>query len=76
MKLVKRLSDLLFPPRCVFCRKRLETGDVCPDCAVDLPRCGRIRGRGEFFSQAAAPLYYEGVETNMLDAVLTAIENA
>lgn len=60
MKLVKRLSDLLFPPRCVFCRKRLETGDVCPDCAVDLPRCGRIRGRGEFFSQAAAPLYYEG----------------
>ena len=60
MRLLKRLSDLLFPPRCVFCRKRLETGDICPDCAGELPRCGRIRGRGEFFSRAAAPLYYEG----------------
>ncbi len=60
MKLGKRLSDLLFPPKCVFCRRRLESGDVCPDCAGDLPRCGRIRGRGEFFSRAAAPLYYEG----------------
>ena len=60
MKLLKRLADLFFPPKCVFCRKRLETGDVCPDCAENLPRCGQIRGRGEFFSRAAAPLYYEG----------------
>ncbi len=59
MKLTERLLDLLFPPRCVFCRKRLEAGDICPDCLRDLPRCGKIRGRGEFFSQAAAPLYYE-----------------
>lgn len=59
MKLPKALSDLLFPPRCVFCRKRLDEGDICPDCEASLPRCGAIRGRGEFFSAAAAPLYYE-----------------
>ncbi len=59
MKLSRRLYDLLFPPKCVFCRKRLDEGDICPDCLRDMPRCGKIRGRGEFFSQAAAPLYYE-----------------
>ncbi len=67
MKFLKTLSDLLFPPRCVFCHRRLDEGDVCPDCQASIPRCGAIRGRGEFFSKAAAPLYYEG---SVRDAML------
>ncbi len=60
MKFFKALSDLLFPPRCVFCRKRLETQGLCPECEARLPRCGAVGSGGEFFSSAAAPLYYEG----------------
>lgn len=32
------LLDLLFPPRCAFCGKLLDTsGDICPDCETNLP---------------------------------------
>ena len=35
MHLIHSLLDLLFPPKCVFCRALLESGteQVCPDCA-------------------------------------------
>ncbi len=54
-----KLLDILFPPKCVFCRKRIDEGYVCRDCASSLPRCGKIRGRGEFFSSVTAPFYYK-----------------
>lgn len=60
MKPLDALLDLIFPPRCVFCRKRLGTQGICPECEARLPRCGAVRSGGEFFSTAAAPLYYEG----------------
>ena len=33
------LLDLLFPPRCVFCRRLLHRGeeDICPRCQQELP---------------------------------------
>lgn len=58
------LLDLLFPPRCVFCKhilKRGETG-LCSHCQSELPW---IVGQAaeqklEFISCCASPLWYQG----------------
>lgn len=58
------LLDLLFPPRCVFCKsilKRGETG-LCDHCQSELPW---IVGQAaeqtpEFISCCASPLWYQG----------------
>lgn len=52
------LTALLFPPRCMFCRRIIDEGCICPACRDKLPRCGQVRGHGEFFSRCAAALYY------------------
>ena len=31
------ILDLLFPPKCAFCGRLVETGDLCPDCEKNLP---------------------------------------
>ena len=38
-RLLSWLLDLLYPPKCVICRRLLETGekDICPDCMESLP---------------------------------------
>ena len=55
------LFDLLFPPRCIYCRKVLRGGEdaACPACEAQLPRNERKRN-GDFFSECVAPLRYEG----------------
>ncbi len=60
MGLYKKLLSLLFPPRCIFCRRIIDEGFMCRSCQADLPVCGQIKKRGEFFSASVAPLYYEG----------------
>lgn len=63
MGIIERLLDLLFPPRCVFCRRFLEDSEqlVCPDCLASLPRTGAEWARsGDDFSVCCAALYYEG----------------
>ena len=56
------LLDLLYPPRCVFCRKILKTGEsgICAKCVdtIDHTRNGGAQS-GEFFSTCVSPLYYE-----------------
>ncbi len=38
MKLLKKLSELLFPPRCVFCHRILSQNDIiCENCCATLP---------------------------------------
>lgn len=63
MSILSGILDLLFPPRCVFCRNILKRGesDFCSRCGENLPTC---EGRdavldGEFFSKCVSPLYYE-----------------
>ena len=54
--------DILFPPRCVFCRKFLRSGGdlICDDCRNSLPYThGGGEKTGDFFSACVAPLYYE-----------------
>ena len=55
--------DLLFPPKCVFCGKVLDTGEtgLCRRCQRELPWLtgGEAELTGEFFSLCAAPLRYQ-----------------
>ena len=57
------LLDLLFPPRCVFCRRLLHRGEegICPRCQQDLPWAlgAEAEQTGEFFSLCASPLWYQ-----------------
>lgn len=57
------LMDVLFPPRCVFCRRFLKRGQedgICPECRGSLPYAAGdgIRVRGA--DRCAAALYYRG----------------
>lgn len=57
------LLDLLFPPKCPFCRRLLDGGDVlCPECQRDLPWTEGARGGKtvEFLDDCVGPLWYEG----------------
>lgn len=59
---MKKLKDLLYPRRCVFCEAFLDKTsfeDVCPDCREKLPYTkNKAATRGEFFSDCLSPLYY------------------
>lgn len=63
--LIVGLKDLLFPPKCVFCRKLLKDGEqhVCNSCVKNAPvnDKGLIDNSGEFFSGCTAPYVYDGV---------------
>ena len=57
------LLDLLFPPRCPFCRKLQRARGVCPACEKALPRTegNSVVRRESGGLVCAAPLWYEGV---------------
>jgi len=58
------ILDLLFPPRCVFCRRFLkgEKALICADCVDTLPYCEADRAvqPGEFYTTCISPLYFDG----------------
>ena len=61
--LKKGLFDILFPPRCAFCRRLLKRGEsgMCAQCEKTLPYTPQSGLQGTDFVEAcAAPLYYEG----------------
>ena len=64
------LLDLMFPPRCAFCRKILKTGEfgICEKCEAKISRTvnGGAQG-GDFFSICVSPLY---CENEVRDAIL------
>ena len=64
------LLDLLYPPRCAFCRKVLKTGEtgMCKKCSDTIKRThnGGEQG-GDFFLSCVSPLYYEN---EVRDAIL------
>lgn len=59
MKLTERLLDLVFPPRCAFCRT-VGVHGVCADCRRRLPFADTPMCRGAGFGRCASPLLYEG----------------
>ena len=62
MKFISFLLDLLFPPKCAFCRRLVSGNDdlICPKCKKELPytKNGGIL-KGNFFTACVSPLYYE-----------------
>lgn len=63
MGMFSGMWDLIFPPRCAFCRKVLKTGEkgMCAKCAgsISYTRGGGAQS-GDFFKLCVSPLYYEG----------------
>lgn len=54
------ILDLLFPPKCIFCRRLLRDGDtpVCPDCMNDLPETD-LRKPIRYTKGCRAPFLYK-----------------
>lgn len=60
MKRTERLLDLLFPPRCAFCRT-VGVHGVCAACRKRLPFADTPVCEGAGFGKCASPLLYEGI---------------
>lgn len=63
MSFVDRLLDLLYPPRCAFCRRLLwKDALACQECLKSLPYTGAAAGRQRIphIAECVSPLYYEG----------------
>ncbi|WP_312938642.1 double zinc ribbon domain-containing protein [Oscillibacter sp.] len=62
MKALDTILDLLFPPKCPFCRRVVDHTGICGACEKALPwtegEAGLHKGAGGFI--CAAPLFYEG----------------
>ena len=65
MKAGQALLDLLFPPKCPFCRRLLEDGEelLCPRCQMTLPWLTGPRGERKVAHTDGcfSPLSYEGL---------------
>lgn len=63
MSFADRLLDLVYPPRCAFCRRLLwKDALACPECIKSLPYTGAA-ARGikiAHIADCVSPLYYEG----------------
>ena len=61
MKLYNFLMELLFPPKCVLCRKLLKNGetDLCRECRSDAPEYPNRKIKLPFLDSFAAVWYYE-----------------
>ena len=72
MKFTDTLLDLLFPPKCPFCRKVQDAPGMCPACEKSLPRADEARGlrtlRGGLL--CTAPLMYENSVREAIHSVL------
>ncbi len=57
-----KLLDLMFPPRCTFCRSLLKKDErhICARCMKNLPYTSAgYRRKGDFFAVCVAPLFYK-----------------
>ena len=61
MKILKFVSELLFPWKCVFCGCVLEKTDICSDCEKNLPytKGDSIYQKFPFVDKCVTPLYYK-----------------
>lgn len=62
MKLLDGIARLLFPPKCLLCRRILssEELDLCRACRTDGPECRHYQKKLPFVDSWAAVWYYEG----------------
>ena len=62
MKILSLLLDMLFPEKCLLCRKVLANGeiDLCRHCRCDNPVYSSRKSRPQFLDSFTAVWYYEG----------------
>ena len=62
MKLFHKLMQLLFPPKCVLCRKLLtdEETDLCAQCRADTPEVPDLKRKLPYLAKWISLWYYEG----------------
>ena len=62
MKLFSSISALLFPPKCVLCRKLLSEGerDLCSQCRRETENCDSANVKLPHLAQWISLWYYEG----------------
>lgn len=62
MRLYQRILQLLFPARCVLCRRILKNGekDLCVRCRAEEPAYLNTKTRVQFLDSFTAVWYYEG----------------
>lgn len=62
MKLTYRIAKLLFPPKCILCRKLLQDQetDICRECRTEISDCVKAKRSIPFLESWAALWYYEG----------------
>ena len=68
MSALTRILDLLFPPKCPFCRRLLGEGErVCARCRGTLPYTGdRAEQSVDFIPRVVSALWYEGTVRSSL----------
>ncbi len=66
MSIFAAISDLLFPPKCMFCRRITRSGAACETCLAELTRNDMLR-RGAYFSRCCVPMWYDG---SVRDAII------
>lgn len=61
-RLGRAILDLLYPPRCPFCRKLLAEEGICPDCQKSLPWIigPEAERKLEHVTLCVSPLRYQG----------------
>lgn len=61
MKLLDVIAELLFPRKCVLCRRLLEKDetDLCRNCRVEAPECSGFSSKFSFLDSWTAVWYYE-----------------
>lgn len=66
---IRWLLDLLYPPKCTFCRRLLQKGEeeICNACRVKLPVFSGSLPAGPYISDGTAALFYrETVRESLL----------
>ena len=68
MKLLNWLWNVLFPPKCLLCRRILqdEELDLCHKCRIDGPECTDSRKKFPFVDSWTAVWYYEDTARHSL----------
>ena len=61
-KLIDWFLDLLYPTKCIVCRKKLDPGipTICPICRETLPFASDTHKKGKYFSDCVSAVRYEG----------------
>lgn len=62
MNIFHWLRELVFPSKCILCRKKLATGeqDLCKSCRISVPRWAPGGRKLQFLDSWASVWYYEG----------------